>query len=652
MNIITRKIKLSSPTNVCIVRQPRFDFDDDELSSKEVKVTKQNDKLPSKEVKVTKRNDELMSSGKIVINTLKIQEDNIVATFNKYYPDKKIKPLQHEIVKSIVNKHDILAILPTGYGKSICYQLPYLLDQNKVVIVVSPLISLMEDQKSKLENIGIPVTCFHSNIGRKKRQEIKEELLENLINTQDPFDENSTETNGMVMFLTPEYLINCENWIKRLARSGKLSLITIDEAHCISTWGHDFRPDYMGLACLKEWLNEYHIPILALTATATKSVEDDIKKSLALENAKVYKTSFDRPNLIIYVQEKPKEINGIFTILNKYNDDFSIIYCKTRDKAEEISEILKENKYNADVYHAGLSAESRKNIQDKFAKKELNIIVATVAFGMGIDQNVHLVIHWGCPSDMESYYQEVGRAGRDGIDSECYLFYNKEDFKISRYFLKSIKDVNYRKYRDEQISKMDRYCVLSQCRRKMILNHFGEKLDVDYKCDKCDNCKKQKEINTIAMDNLMYPIFIIVKTIFLVKCKLGIGKICLVLRGSKSKLINNFIQCKTFGLLKNLSEKQIKDIIDVLKINGYAREKTIQSGFGTVIETTSKLVEWFRKITNESNNDLSFDNLQPILSKEQHKLHLNVPSEYNNITKIQFKTTMDELLNEFIDELN
>ena len=592
------------------------------------------------------------------INTLEIIEptktniiikdnnkDIIIETFEKHFTGKTIKKLQYDIVNSIINKLDTVGILPTGYGKSICYQLPYLLNPNKVVIIVSPLISLMEDQKEKLEKLNIPVACFHSNVGKKKKQEVKNEIFENLLS-----EDSDSDNSGIILFLTPEYLINCENWIKQLAKADKLALVAFDEAHCISTWGHDFRPDYQGLYRIKEWCNESDnkIPLLALTATATKDVEEDIKTFLQLENPLVFKTSFDRPNLIIGAIQKPKEFNILFPILNKYSSDFSIIYCKTRDRAEELSTFLQDNDYNADVYHAGLSAKSRQEIQEKFSNRELNIIVATVAFGMGIDQNIHLVVHWGCPSDMESYYQEIGRAGRDGIESECIMYYDKDDFRISRYFLRSISDISHRKFKDEQISKMERYCMLPTCRRKTLLSHFGEVLDENYICNKCDNCSRQNGINDIAINNLSYPIFIIAKTVFLVKCKMGTTKICLLVRGSKAKSISDFNKYITYGTLKELNDDQIKTLISIMVINGYLKEKTIISGFGTVLETTSKLVQWYSKINNRiGSNSITFDNLYSILNEQNNKLTLNIPVASKDITKIKFKTSIEDMIDTF-----
>ena len=559
--------------------------------------------------------------------------DLIKDTFNQYYPGKTIKPIQYDIVRSVLEGHDTLAILPTGYGKSLCYQLPFLINQNKIVLVISPLISLMEDQKDKLVKMNIPVACFHSNLSKKKKQDIKEDIYE------DP-------DSGMVIFVTPEYITKAETWLNNLSQTNKLLLIAIDEAHCISTWGHDFRPDYKNICNLKEWAP--NVPILALTATATKQVENDIKNIIQLYNPSIYKTSFDRPNLLINLERKPSDISNIYHILDKYREDFTIIYCKTRTIAEDINSKLDSDGYNVSLYHAGLSAIERNIVQEDFSNQKLNIIVATVAFGMGIDQNIHLVIHWGCPSDMESYYQEIGRAGRDGVISECYLFYDKRDFAVSRYLLKSIEDPSYRKFRDEQISRMERFCLFSDCRRKSILSHFGEHLSNNYRCNKCDNCSKSKEVNSVIVDNLLYPIYIIVRTIFLTNGKLGMNKLYLIVKGSKSKQISEFNKLSTYGQLNSLTEEQIKDIVTILKVNCYLRDRSLSSGFGSVIETTSTVVSWYRNIlTKTSKLEQSYDNLDPILIS--YDLHLEIPNSFNHLSKIKFKSTVQELIEEFMD---
>ena len=557
-------------------------------------------------------------------------KDIIIDTFNKYFVNKTIKPIQYDVVKSISNKENALVILPTGYGKSVCYQLPYLLNQDKFVIVISPLISLIKDQKDKLEKMNIPVECFHSDLDNKTKTEMKDNITD--INTSE----------GKIIFLTPEYFNKSENFIKKLVENNRLLLVAIDEAHCISTWGHDFRPDYQEFK-IKEWI--LNIPLIALTATATKKVEEDIIKVLDLKNIKIFKTSFDRPNLFLNVIKKHAKFNNIFNILDKYKDDFTIIYCKTRKKVEEINEILKTNKYNSNIYHAGLTSSERMKIQEDFGNKKINIIVATVAFGMGIDQDIHLVIHWGCPSDMESYYQEIGRAGRDNKESECYLYYETKDYKISRLLIKDIKDNKYKIFKNEQISIMERYCLLPECRRKMLLEHFDEKLKNNYICNKCDNCLIKKNKNDIISNNILYPIFLITHTIYSNKYNVGIKKLILILKGSKSKLINDFINSKTFGNLSMLDDEQIKNLISILIINEYLKEKSISSGFGTVIEGTNKLFKWYNNFNSviKGDTNLSYDNLYLIL--DTNKLILNIPNNYINLTKIKFTSTFEELLN-------
>jgi ATP-dependent DNA helicase RecQ len=265
---------------------------------------------------------------------------------------------------------------------------------------------------------------------------------------------------------------------------------------------------------------------------------------------------------------------------------------------------------------------------------------------MGIDQNIHLVIHWGCPSDMESYYQEFGRAGRDGVVSECYLFYDKQDFKISRLLTKSITNPAYKKFRNDQITQMERYCMLNQCRRKGILGHFGEKKE---SCTRCDNCIDKKGSTINIIDKLMYPIYIIIHTIFLIKFRLGSSKLCLILKGSKSKSISDLTNISTYSMLKKYTDIQIKSIINILILNNQLKEKTITSGFGSVIETTLQIVNWYSMINSKiDKSKIKFDDIYHILIEPDNQLELNIPIDYiKDLVSISLKKTSDELLEEF-----
>ena len=584
-------------------------------------------------------NDNENEHKNVKVNKLKFNKDlSFQEIFEKMNPGKVLKDKQFEILDSVINKKkDTVGILATGYGKSICYQLPFLYyKMKKNIIVISPLISLMEDQYEKLKSLDIPVFVFHSGIKTKERDAVKDELI------------NSTE--GKILYLTPEYLQKCEFFIKDLADNDKLGLIAIDEAHCISTWGSDFRTDYQALHYFRDWVPE--IPILALTATATKFVEEDMIIRLQLDDPLIVRSSFNRPNLYLSCEKKPKNITYIYNVLNKHNNTSIIIYCKTKQMAEKVNEQLTEDGYSSDVYHAGLHNDLRKEIQYKFSSGETKIIVATIAFGMGIDQNVRLVIHWGCPSDIESYYQEIGRAGRDGSPSECYLYFDSSDFKLTRFFIEKLKNENSRKFKENQLIYMERLCYIDSCRTQYVLDKFDEKID---KCDNCDNCKKYvNKVNTTTK-NIMYPIYILVKTILLSRCNLGSNKIVLILRGSKNKQITNMLNYQTYNMCKNISEDNIKLLLKLLIFNNLLRDKTVVGGFGTVIDATPEIIKWFNLIEKDIRynkiTSLDYDSLKYIVEAEDKLLKLNITSSFNKLNEIKFETKMDVLISEFdLDE--
>jgi len=580
-------------------------------------------------------------------NILKYEklDDRLNDIFIKNFTENKenrLKEKQLDILKSIlIDKKDTLGIMATGYGKSICYQLPYkYYEGKKNIIIISPLISLMQDQLNKLEMMDIPVFSFHSGINIKQKIDIQKELIK--------------DNKCRILFLTPEYLVKSQEFIESLVLSDTLGLIAIDEAHCVSCWGNDFRQDYKSLNILKMWAP--HIPILALTATATTRVEQDIINILKLKDPNIFKSSFNRENLYIKVTNRPKKIIEIKELLDKYilSQTLSkniIIYCKTRKDVDKVNKDLIDNGYLSQAYHAGLTNIERQEVQNKFTNEEINIMVATNAFGMGIDKVVHLVIHWGCPENIESYYQEIGRAGRDGKNSECYLFFDKSDFIVNRYFLKKINNKILKDYKDEQINEMEQICYTNKCRKQYILKYFNEEIN---DCMNCDNCLEKQTVDVNILMNIMYPLYMIIKTVYLGKCKIGANKISLILKGSKSKTIEKMLSFKTYGYLKDLDDEHIKNMIRLLICNKYFCEKTIPSGFGTCLETTDQLAFWYlniEQILKKKDCLLSYDNI--IETLRLYPLEIEIPSTIKNLDKVKFNKTIEEdLLNEFKDELN
>jgi len=392
----------------------------------------------------------------------------------KYFEHDDFRPMQEDIMNNVLKKKDTFVLMSTGGGKSICYQLPALKLEG-LTLVISPLISLMKDQVDALKTKGINAEYINSSLSHEEIKDISEKI-------------EKKETK--ILYIAPERLALEE--FKLFLLSLKISLIAIDEAHCISEWGHDFRQEYRNLKFLK--IIFPNIPIIALTATATEKVRKDILKQLSLENPAVFVSSFNRENLNLVVMEKKNTFHKILNLINKQKKGSIIIYCFSRKDSENIAQRLRENKFNALPYHAGLNNETRKHNQELFIKNKVNIIVATIAFGMGIDKpDVRLIIHHTFSKTLESYYQEIGRAGRDGLTSDCVLFYSRGDKRKHEFFIKQIMDEFAQKKSREQLRKMMDYCEYKFCRRKYILEYFGEKF-LDDNCEGCDICLKLPEI--------------------------------------------------------------------------------------------------------------------------------------------------------------
>ncbi len=398
---------------------------------------------------------------------------NLREILRKYWGYEKFLPLQEQAIQSVLDNRDSLVVLPTGGGKSLCFQAPALCMEG-VAFIISPLIALMKDQVDALRARGIPARCLNSLSTPDERQELAHLFRSGKLK---------------LLYIAPERLLT-EPFLAFLDRT-KVSFFAIDEAHCISTWGHDFRPDYRGLQTLKE--RYPNTPVHAYTATATPQVRNDIISQLGLVSPEVLVGSFDRPNLIYRTLTRKEEYSQILGILDRHPSESGIIYCLSRQKTENLTTALREDGFSVAHYHAGLSDEERKRNQDAFINEDVRIIVATVAFGMGIDKsNVRFVIHMGMPKSLEAYQQESGRAGRDGIPAECWLLYSYGDLIVYRKFAED-SDPDKARIALQKLRDMYSYCSGHICRHRAILRYFGQD-SPHQKCYACDICLGPAEL--------------------------------------------------------------------------------------------------------------------------------------------------------------
>jgi RecQ family ATP-dependent DNA helicase len=398
----------------------------------------------------------------------------------KYFGYEEFRPLQKEIIEQVMLGKDCVVLMPTGGGKSLCFQLPSLMSEG-ITIVISPLISLMKDQVDALRANGIPADFINSALSQVEIANVMDRAKTGKIK---------------ILYLAPERFTSYgfDDFLLDL----KISLFAIDEAHCISEWGHDFRPDYRNLKRLRRMFPA--VPIIALTATATAVVREDIVKQLGLNSPKVFISSFNRPNLSYEVRPKKDSIRSILTILESYRDQSVIIYCFSRNDTEKMVANLNDRGFKAGAYHAGLDAKIRTRNQERFIRDEINIMVATIAFGMGIDKpDVRLVIHQSLPKSIEGYYQETGRAGRDGLPARCVLFFSYGDKFKHDWFIRNMENETEQEKAQEKLEQVLNYGDLKSCRRKFLLRYFNE----DYQeenCGNCDGCVASAPLETAGVN--------------------------------------------------------------------------------------------------------------------------------------------------------
>ena len=492
---------------------------------------------------------------------------------------------QESVINAVLDGRDILAVMPTGAGKSLCYQVPAML-LSGITLVISPLISLMQDQVKALNEAGVDAAFINSSLSEKEMH--------------DTF-KNASKGQYKIIYVAPERLMS-EDFV-RLAKGVEISMITVDEAHCISQWGQDFRPSYMDIAEFVNVLDKRPI-ISAFTATATQNVREDIICSLGLSNPYFLVTGFDRENLFFQVDKPQSKDRFILDYLDRHKGESGIIYCATRKNVDSLYTLLKKWNISVAKYHAGMSIEERKQMQDDFVFDYTSIVIATNAFGMGIDKsNVRFVIHYNMPSSMENYYQEAGRAGRDGLNSECILLFSPQDIIINRFLLehKDFSDIDptdamtIRERDIKRLQIMEGYCYTTECLRNYILKYFGE--NPKKPCDDCGNCLRQFE--TLDMTDEAKKI---INCIYESRGRYGKNIIMDTVLGAKTARLEEIgaSEYKSYGVLESSNKNLLRRLIEELLLEGYIQTGEYQVlKLGDISKLKLKDTKVLVKITDE-----------------------------------------------------
>ncbi|MGB7454038.1 MAG: DNA helicase RecQ [Lysobacterales bacterium] len=471
--------------------------------------------------------------------------NSIHDTLQQVFGLHEFRPFQQEIVEQVLNGGDAFVLMPTGGGKSLCYQLPAL-HRPGLAIVVSPLISLMKDQVDALLANGVRAAMYNSNLDAGETGSVLSRLYNGELD---------------LLYVAPERMMR-PDFIRSLEQI-PLALIAIDEAHCVSQWGHDFRPEYAALGELRQYFPE--VPFIALTATADPQTRDDIVKVLGLHNARLFTTSFDRPNIRYTVLEKHRPQSQLLRFLRGQEGNSGIVYALSRKRVEEIAGHLNDRGHSAAAYHAGLSALTRRDVQERFIRDDVSIVVATVAFGMGIDKpNVRFVVHYDLPRHMEGYYQETGRAGRDGLAADALMLFGTQDVATARYHLDQNGNDNQRRIDSHKLNSMVGFAESLTCRRRVLLGYLGEQLDTD--CGNCDICldpPEQYDATEAARK--------VLSCVYRVGQSFGVKHVVDVLRGADNERIRKFDheRLTTYGIGPEYSAVEWMSIVRQLIHRGY-----------------------------------------------------------------------------------
>jgi ATP-dependent DNA helicase RecQ len=538
----------------------------------------------------------------------------------QYYGYDSFREGQKPIIDALLNQQDVLAVMPTGAGKSICYQVPAMMFEG-ITLVISPLISLMKDQVMQLVKVGIPAAYLNSSLNYKQQRMMLSRMQQG---------------RYKIIYLSPERLMN-ESFQQALENTPKISMIAVDEAHCVSQWGQDFRPDYLKIAEFVQTLS-YRPRIAAFTATATKYVKDDILKMLQLQNPFRITTGFDRPNLRFSVMRPENKDLTLLQLMEQHQDEFGIVYCQTRELVENVTNLLSEHGYKVARYHAGLSLDERKQTQEDFIYDRIFTVVCTNAFGMGIDKpNVSYIIHYNMPKDMESYYQEAGRAGRDGEPGECILLYDYQDVERALWMINNLKeDEGLDEETKERILaqnknrlyQMQSYATSYTCLRAQILHYFGQ--EAKERCENCSNCSQQFYAVDITKEAQQ-----ILVTILRTNSVFGTQKVIDILKGANTQFIRSrgLEKVTTYGMMSALDRKAISSYINTLLEQHYIVADGLQYPVLKVTKKGAQAIRLREKIEMR------------VAQKPASKIKISTDSNLNKLF-VKLKELRHELANE------